>query len=480
MDLTVRFVPRTESQTRRRDYFGRARSAGIETLAPARSSASSAMLQLSEHGVRAQRTARDRLETSLSVKDIEKRFDVSIAERNIPKDYRLADGKKQYLAPTSELTVPDDLKDKIEFAYVPRPIQYHAGPPSFIAPQQPVYHLSLDDVRMALGASRCHRRGWTGKGIKVAMADSGFFVHPYFERNGYSLIPTASPGSGDPSIDLVGHGTGEAANIFAMAPDCTVYGVKEGTNAAGTLETCIGLKPHIMTNSWGWDIDTQTKTQLKATDANFYNEMVDIETLLLEAVEAGITVCFSAGNGHHSFPASIKEMIAVGGASLHADGTTIEASNYASSFASKLYAGRKVPDFCGIVGRSSSKTPLAGHIMLPVPPGCELDGENFSPAKKGAGWGIFSGTSAASPQAAGIAALVLGIDKSLSPSQVRSVLQNSATDVATGKSAMGTLAKTGKDDATGSGLINAFKACEAVATKPEHRRCCRRSASQTR
>ena len=463
MELTVRFVPRSGTQVPRREFFGRARSAGIQTLAPAATSAAAAMQGLAARGLPAQRTLRDRLETKLTVNQIQKHFGVDFAEHKVPSKVRLANNKTTYIAPKTELQVPDDLKDQIEFAYVPRPVQFYVDPPSYIPPQESVYHLTIDDVRTALEAGRCHRRGWTGAGIKVAMADTGFYLHPYFIRNGYSLIPTASPGSGDPSIDLVGHGTGESANIFAMAPDCTVYGVKQGSTAASTLETCIDLKPHIMTNSWGWSVDTQSKTQLKASDPNFYNELVDIETVLLEAVEAGITVFFSGGNGHFSFPACMKEVIAVGGTTVLADGS-LEASSYASSFTSTLYAGRKVPDFCGIVGRNAAK-PMPGHIMLPVPIGCELDGENFSGTKK-KGWGIFSGTSAASPQAAGIAALVLGIDKSLKPAQVRSVLQNTATDVTTGKTAMGTAAKKGKDDATGSGLMHAFHACESVAGKP--------------
>src|SRR6266700_6453467 len=47
------------------------------------------------------------------------------------------------------------------------------------------------------------------------------------------------------------------------------------------------------------------------------------------------------------------------------------ASDYASAFDSKIYSGRHVPDFCGLVGM----LPHANYIMLPIPPGCQIDTE---------------------------------------------------------------------------------------------------------
>jgi subtilase family serine protease len=56
----------------------------------------------------------------------------------------------------------------------------------------------------------------------------------------------------------------------------------------------------------------------------------------LEAVhKRGITVCFSAGNGHMGFPAQMPSVIAVGGVYAHenlaGDDFKLEASDYASS-----------------------------------------------------------------------------------------------------------------------------------------------------
>jgi subtilisin family serine protease len=69
----------------------------------------------------------------------------------------------------------------------------------------------------------------------------------------------------------------------------------------------------------------------------------------------------------------------------------------------------------------------------------------------------FTGTSAAAPSAAAIAALMLQLNPSLSPDEIRYYLQLTAVDVT------GYRAAVGPDDVTGWGLIDAEAALEAVA-----------------
>jgi subtilisin family serine protease len=91
--------------------------------------------------------------------------------------------------------------------------------------------------------------------------------------------------------------------------------------------------------------------------------------------------------------------------------------------------------------------------MLPVPEGSDLDLDNTGATDDG--WGIFSGTSASCPQVAGVCALLLEKNPSLTPSQVKNKLVSTARDVTTGTSASGDTAGTGTDDATGAGLVDA-------------------------
>ena len=149
----------------------------------------------------------------------------------------------------------------------------------------------------------------------------------------------------------------------------------------------------------------------------------------------------------------MPEVISVGG--VFADqNAALKASDYASSFTSLIYPGRKVPDFCGLVGMR----PRATYIMLPLQRGCDIDvdlGEGCNRTRMrpptNDGWSVISGTSAAAPQVAGICALMLQKRPSLTPDQVKAVLRASATDVTSGTSSTGQAAGPGIDPATGLG-----------------------------
>jgi serine protease AprX len=461
-EVVVRFVPKTRSAAPRLDFSFESLATAPREFLPDPGRASTALGWFAgRRNVDATTTDGSRLEVSMAQGDFNQLFATKLRPGKFTKrtNGRLT-SRESYLVPAKSLPVPDALKDTIEFAYVPRPIEFYGV--SVRPPNECIEHVRLDDVCAALNAARAHRESRTGAGVKVAMVDSGFHPHPFFAANGYKLVATAAPGAVDPEIDASGHGTGESANIFTIAPDCTVYGVKTGPSSATSLEAAIALNPDVMSNSWGFDIDHESRDELKVRDPNLFNEVVDIETILTDAVRSGIVVVFAAGNGHRAFPACMPQVIAAGGVTLLSDGS-FEASSYASSFESKLYPGRRVPDLCGIVG-TWGKDPQKNHIMLPVPPESVLDGSNFASGKKKSGWGIFSGTSAACPQLAGAVALIRGVRKGATTDQARTALVKTALDITAGKSALNDAAGQGHDLATGAGLANSRAACEFVAS----------------
>ena len=364
---------------------------------------------------------------------------------------------------SNELRVPEQLRDLIAFAYIPTPVEYFVE--TYIPPDIENYHLRLQDVANALRTPSSHRNNWTGKGVQIAMTDTGFAPHPFFERQGYEIHRASTPSAPNPAVDTNGHGTGESANVLFMAPDGRFVGVKHNDYSAEALETALQQAPRIITNSWGWDIDYGTWAQLQAYDPNLYNELRDLENIINDAIDDGVLIVFAGGNGQHAFPASMPSVLAVGGVSVDRDGS-LKASSYASSFRSKLYPGRTVPDVCGVVGEYTSDALLPGHIMLPVPEGCTLEGRNMPAGISPEGWGVFSGTSAASPQVAGIAALLYSATHDgyeHSPAEIKEILQQTATDVTTGTTGNGDTAVAGVDDATGAGFVNAAEACAFVA-----------------
>ena len=179
------------------------------------------------------------------------------------------------------------------------------------------------------------------------------------------------------------------------------------------------------------------------------------------AVASGIVVCFSAGNGHWGFPGQHPDVISVGGVYRDQNGN-LQASNYASGFVSNIYPGRQSPDVCGMVGQ----LPGAEHIMLPVQDGDQIDVSKSATdgTTNNDGWALFSGTSAACPQVAGVVALMKEACKKLTPAQIRDILKSTAVDITAGSSNPNTPGTTGPgpDTATGAGLVDAAKAA-AVA-----------------
>ena len=357
---------------------------------------------------------------------------------NMPKDYRMRAPAKN--APW-KLPKREGLDKLIDRAYVQHAPVFFAAERSLPPMLTDKFRLRVPvDVAQLMNAATVHRRGITGQGVKVVMADSGFYHHPYFKAQGYNFLSITAPDAVDHTSDANGHGTGECANLFATAPGINFIGLKMG-NMTLAIKTATELKPDVMTNSWGHSVDR--------TGTSMPNWLKPLHLAVLDAVAQGITVCFSAGNGHFGFPGSMPEVISVGGVYV-SETLGYQASNYASGFESAWFPGRQVPDICGLVGQQ----PGADYIVLPVQTGAALE--------QAEGWGTFSGTSAASPMVAGVCALLKEVDGSLTPGDIKNILKFTARDVTKGKCSHGLKARAGVDGATGFGLVDAGRAVESL------------------
>ncbi|MES2899675.1 MAG: S8 family serine peptidase [Pseudomonadota bacterium] len=376
-----------------------------------------------------------------------------------------------YYPPDDAPWNPDPaLSELIDDAYIQWPHIYLSDPAANSRP--PVvdyYHLDvLNDVPAKLNVVPIHRERFQGEGIRVAMIDTGFdHSHPFFVRNGFASSVVLAPSATSRATDPASHGTGESANVFAIAPKVTFIGVKLGddANPAGGASILEGFqealkhKPHVITVSMCYDLrDVEGRGELRRLP----NGLKPLEAEIQAAIAAGIVVVFSAGNGHYAFPASMPEVLSAGGAFVAQDGK-IKASNYSSAFTSTIYSGRHVPDVCGLVGM----LPYGDYIMLPVPPGGDIDtaGSAHDGTKPGDGWAVFSGTSAAAPQVAAVCALLLQKNPMLTPAEIKAILMRTAVDVKEGTASpasdpqgLGLAAGPGLDNATGAGLVDAFAA----------------------
>ncbi|NIS59870.1 MAG: S8 family serine peptidase [Proteobacteria bacterium] len=361
------------------------------------------------------------------------------------KTEQVKHGKKTFKIrmPKGKLTTPKNLGaviDRVKFESYPIPLE------SATPPNVGYYHLDVpDDIANLLDASGLHSCGYEGSGIKLCMIDDGFFEHAYYSAGGYDI--TLIPVGLDSMQDGKGHGTAIAANALAVAPGVEFIFLNNQiwifSVATAAFRRAKEENPDIITCSWG---------------LTSYDE--DLAWEIADAVNNGIVVTFACGNGGTVyFPGCMDEVISVGGVYPEEEGG-FHASTYASSGECDDNPGRQCPDVCGLVGDD----PHGVLIMMPTVPGGTYD-ETFADDDSTAdddGWLVASGTSSAAPQVAGVAALMLQCNPILTPDDVKTILQNTATDIVNGHSASGEPAGPGVDLATGHGLVDAADALEAA------------------
>lgn len=321
--------------------------------------------------------------------------------------------------------------------------------PSSEPPKIDEHHVRLpDELSKILRANGAHAKGIRGEGIRVAIIDSGFYAHPYYEKLGYRISRVPTRKEPKPELDEYGHGTAQLASLLAIAPGAEVIAIKcLDKDPSYSLRKAIALKPDVLICAWGFDLDHPGTKKLPA-------EYEPIRNLILNAHRRGIVVVAAAGNGQYAFPGNMPEVISAGGVYYSADGE-FGPSDVASQFTSSVYPGREVPDVCGLVGN----LPYGRLLLVPVPPKARLAkrpafsmiaaGEPSALGEGLAGWAMFSGTSAATAMVAGAAALLLQKRPDLTPAGLKAVLietaravKGSTCKVVDVQSALGFLAKS--------------------------------------
>ena len=239
---------------------------------------------------------------------------------------------------------------RIDGIIIERPRIYTSMFPSAIPPMSSRFHLRLPgDLSIGLSAAQAHRLGFQGEGVEIVMPDTGQYRHPYYLAHGYNLKTaiTMVPGT-DRSQDPVGHGTGECANIFAVAPACSVQPLRCAKDSGALVAALSGflkakeLKPKVITCSWGGDGPYPPTGGPDPQEKAFALEIQN-------AIEEGIVVVFSAGNGQFSIEPQVPGVLAAGGVFM-SQTMELQASNYASGYQSPWFPDVIVPTVCGLVG----------------------------------------------------------------------------------------------------------------------------------
>ncbi|QOX64751.1 S8 family peptidase [Anoxybacterium hadale] len=266
--------------------------------------------------------------------------------------------------------------------------------------------------------------GTTGKGIGVAVLDTGIYPHP--DLAGRLTAFQDFIGNKTTPYDDNGHGTHIAGCIASSgslsrflykgtAPDANLIGVKVlDKSGGGSLSTVIqGIQ---------WCISNKNRYGIRIINLSLGSEAVQSyqEDALCQAVEnawqKGIVVCVAAGNdgpaqGTIASPGIDPMVITVGAIN---DDNTMNPGEYTVAD----YSSRG-PTVDNLV-KPDVMCPGTNIISLRAP-NSTLD-KKYGKARVQKEYLSLSGTSMATPLCAGIIALMLEADKTLSPDEVKTRL----------------------------------------------------------
>jgi serine protease AprX len=291
---------------------------------------------------------------------------------------------------------------------------------------------SLNIATPSIGATAVTRsRGLTGKGINIAVLDTGVYPHPDLTKPVNRIIafkdyinhrkcPYDDNGHGTHiSGDAAGNGWASKGRYRGPAPEAGIVGIKVldkyGSGYDSTIikgiEWCIAqrkrLKLRILSMSFGGPVTTSIKDDILV-------QAVD------KAVRTGLTVVISAGNSGPGratveSPGISRSAITVG--AVNDRRTVTQKDDRITFYSSRGPApgGKVKPD---LVAPGDSVISLRA-------PGSTLV-RNYPELKVGKQYFKLSGTSISTPIVSGAAAQLLQLRPCLTPCQVKALLKRNA------------------------------------------------------
>lgn len=292
-------------------------------------------------------------------------------------------------------------------------------------------------VSKTLKMEQVWARGYTGKGVGVAVLDSGIVNHDDFAGRIAAFKDfTDSSKDGQP-WDPVGHGThvaGDAAGsgvssngeYRGAAYEATILGLKIGGTSGPSLTSVV--------KAIQWAVDNKEKYNIRVMNMSFGGpgeadpSRDPVVIALNKAADAGITSFIAAGNEGPG-----KSTIGSPGYAPRA--VTVGASD-----------DRKTESRADdTIARFSSRGPAAGRPKPDVAaPGVRVMAPDSSSTNR---YVAMSGTSMASPVAMGVAATWLQANPKLTTEQLKEIIARSSEPMAQG----------GTPSDQGAGLIDAAK-----------------------
>ena len=285
--------------------------------------------------------------------------------------------------------------------------------------------------------------GLDGSEVQVAVVDSGVFPHedltkasPYVPGNlGNRLLTINTNSLSTDALDHVGHGTHVAGVVggngydsggqyIGVAPNSLIVGVKvaDQTGGANEGDVITGLEWIYQANQHGFKIKV-VNLSLMSTVAQSYQASA-LDAMVEKLWKSGVTVVAASGNGSGGTvqyaPGNDPYIITVGSIDDYYQGT-LAGSNMADwALYGTTQDGFAKPD---VVADGS-------HVVSLNVPGSMLMAEHPTNIV-GLQYFKMGGTSMASPQVAGMAALMLQNNPSLTPNKIKKLITGHTTSFST-------------------------------------------------
>lgn len=296
----------------------------------------------------------------------------------------------------------------------------------------------VDTLRTLLGVRRIWLDGNRGENVIVGIIDEGVNGDAYPVVGGFARFGAQQPGG----APITSHGSMCAADVLVAAPSAKIYdypflGVPRSGGALVMFQAVLDQRrvdgtPHVTNNSYGF---VGVPRQELAPGHEIWDLEHPLHRKVREVVASGAATFFAAGNCGEQCPSGSCHISGIGpGRSIHASNSLPEVITVAAVNSRHERIGY------------SSQGPGMFEPRKPDLASYSHFFGNFGPGRPGGLDQPFdNGTSAATPVAAGVAALLLSAHRGLSPDRLRRALVDGATSVAS----------NGWDRDHGFGVINA-------------------------
>ncbi|MGB9366797.1 MAG: S8 family serine peptidase [Xanthobacteraceae bacterium] len=283
--------------------------------------------------------------------------------------------------------------------------------------------VTIDEIRRVLGVKAAWDEGFKGSGIVVGIIDEGVNGENYPVTGGFSRPASAlQPGA----AAIKSHGSMCAADILIAAPEAKIFdypflGVPRSGGALQMFQAVLDQRrkdgtPHITNNSYGF-VGIPPKEEMPEHEIHDINHPVHRK--ILEVVAAGVACFFAAGNCGADCPSGKCHISGIGpGKSIHASNSLAEVITIAAvnSGDERIGYSSQGP---GMFEQRKPDLACFSHMF-----------GNFGPGRPGGTPPDFdNGTSAATPVAVGVAAMLLSAFNNVAPAQLKSSLIQTARKV---------------------------------------------------